>query len=455
MAQAQPKVDNADAPLVLIVDDEESICETLASVFEDESFRTCVASNGEEGINLARDLRPDLVFLDIWMPGLDGIATLEQLKESCPETEVVMMSGHATISNALEAVKRGAFDLIEKPLDIESLLLAAKTALKNRKSSVNTNSAVVNPVISGETANELGSMTENFSALGTHPGICSLQMAGRNIGQRTLKESIVLYGHCLHSGMKSGLVLQPLPANSGIHFAQMGGPNTAPAYVSHVESTTLATTVRSGAVAVSTIEHLMSALHAYKISNLLIKCNGEVPVFDGSSIEFCETIESVGIQEQEGDWFELAIDEPITFDSGSERITLEPADELSVHYTLKYPAPVGLQEFEYVCSGVESFKKEIAPARTFGFISDVERMQRAGLAAGGRLNNFILIGNEGIVNTDLRFPEELVRHKILDAIGDLFLIGRPLRCRIVAQMTGHSDNAQVLRLLAEKMKLPV
>ncbi|MCL4145081.1 UNVERIFIED_CONTAM: hypothetical protein GTU68_029610 [Idotea baltica] len=281
-------------------------------------------------------------------------------------------------------------------------------------------------------------------------------MSGRNIGQRTLKDSVVLYGHCLHSGMKSGLVLQPLPANSGIHFAQMGGPRTVPAYISHVNSTTLATTLRAEAVSVSTIEHLMSALHAYGISNLLIKCNGEVPVFDGSSLEFCNSIESVGIEEQGGDWFELAVDEPITFvnEQGDqrERITLEPADELSVHYTLQYPAPVGLQVFEYTHTGVQSFRDEIAPARTFGFISDVERMQRAGLAAGGRLNNFILIGNEGIVNTDLRFPEELVRHKILDAIGDLFLIGRPLRCRITAHMTGHSDNANLLRMVADKMK---
>lgn len=445
MGQAQAQIENANQPLVLIIDDEESICETLASVFEDESFRTCVATNGEDGIKLAQKLNPDLVFLDIWMPGLDGIATLEQLKKSCPATEVVMMSGHATISNALEAVKRGAFDLIEKPLDIESLMLAATTALKNRESR------------EGETkSHEVDSSIVTKSSLCPHPGITSKQMAGRNIGQRTLKESIVLYGHCLHSGMKSGLVLQPLPLNSGIHFAQMGGPRTVPAYISYVESTTLATTVRAEAVSVATIEHLMSALHAYGISNLLVKCNGEVPVFDGSSLDFCKSIESAGIQEQGGDWYELAIDEPITFENTQgdqlEKITLEPAEQLSVHYTLQYPAPVGLQEFEYVHSGIESFKEEIAPARTFGFISDVERMQRAGLAAGGRLNNFILIGNEGIVNTDLRFPEELVRHKILDALGDLFLIGRPLRCRIVAHMTGHSDNANLLRMVAEKMK---
>lgn len=445
MAHAERSIAPVLQPLVLIVDDESSIRETLASVLEDEGFATCVAANGEQGIALVEELRPGLVFLDIWMPGLDGIATLDQIKALSPETQVIMMSGHATVANALEVVKRGAFDLIEKPLDISSILLAANTALNQ-----------------GGLSEDNSSTTENHNSfegasISKHPGVLSSQMAGANVGQRTLKESVVLYGHCLHSGMKSGLVLQPLPKNSGIHFAKMGGPLTVPAFISHVQSTNLATTVRSGSVAAATIEHLLSALHAYKISNLLIKCNGEVPIFDGSSLEFCKVIESVGVEEQGGDWFELAVNEPIVFENTqagrSEKITLEPADELTVHYTLQYPTPVGTQVFSYTHTGVESFKEQIAPARTFGFMTDVERMQRAGLAAGGRLDNFILIGTEGIVNTDLRFPDELVRHKILDALGDLFLIGRPLRCKITATMTGHSDNANLLREVAAKMKL--
>lgn len=446
MAQAERSIPSEVRPLVLIVDDEESIRQTLASVFEDESFSTITASNGEQALTLIEESHPELVFLDIWMPGLDGIATLEQIKRLSPRTQVVMMSGHATVSNALEVIKRGAFDLIEKPLDIESILLAADTALKNRQQGEREAASV-----------EPGSDSAAAVALTKHEGVLSRQMAGANIGQRTLKESVVLYGHCLHSGMKSGLVLQPLPPNSGIHFAKMGGPCTIPSFIRFVESTTLATTVRSGTVAAATIEHLLSALHAYRISNLLIKCNGEVPIFDGSSLEFCKIIETVGIEEQSGDWFELAVDEPIVFENSvagrSERICLEPSDELVIDYTLQYPSPVGEQRYCFTYTGVESFKEEIAPARTFGFMTDVERMQRAGLAAGGRLDNFILIGTEGIVNTNLRFPDELVRHKILDALGDLFLIGRPLRCKITAHMTGHSDNANVLRALAQRMQL--
>jgi UDP-3-O-acyl-N-acetylglucosamine deacetylase len=108
---------------------------------------------------------------------------------------------------------------------------------------------------------------------------------------------------------------------------------------------------------------------------------------------------------------------------------------------------VGEQEFHFKFDGPESFLKDIAPARTFGFMKDIEALQKAGLAAGGRLDNFILIGEDQVINTDLRFPDELSRHKILDIIGDLFLIGRPLRAKITARMTGHFDNIEVLKLL--------
>jgi len=120
-----------------------------------------------------------------------------------------------------------------------------------------------------------------------------------------------------------------------------------------------------------------------------------------------------------------------------------------VAYELNYPPPIGRQFFEITLDSVEQFKQEIAPARTFGFLKDVERLQRAGLAAGGRLDNFILIGADNIVNTELRFPEELARHKILDIVGDLYLFGRPLRGRVRARMSGHSDNVRILERLRE------
>lgn len=425
-------------PLVLVVDDEETIRQTLSKVFQDENYETLLAGDGVEALEKVREFQPELVFLDMWMPGWDGIETLERIKAEAPRTEVIMISGHASISNALEATRRGAFDFIEKPLDIEGIMLSASRALERHG-------------LSCAAAEE----TENLSTtLFKHPGLLSQGMAGRNLGQRTIKSSIILYGQGVHSGQKSGLVLEPLPLNSGIHFGQIGMSRTAPAFVDNVDSTAFATTIRSPGMAVSTVEHLMSALHAYRISNLLIKCNGEVPIFDGSALEFCKVLEEVGIEEQGGNWFEVAVDRPFTIhDESTEKhrqtLTIEPAEEFSVEYVLDYPAPVGRQQFEFRYNGLQSYRDEIAPARTFGFMKDIERLQKAGLAAGGRLDNFILIGGDGVVNTELRFADELVRHKILDIIGDLFLLGRPLRGKIRGAMTGHSDNVLLLRAMRE------
>lgn len=457
MKNAIPRANSERRALVLVVDDEDIICSTLTSVLQDENFETITANDGRDAVAKLKAFNPDLVFLDIWMPGSDGIETLAEIKQISPETEVIMISGHATIPNALEATKRGAFDFIEKPLGIENVLHAAERALERRSRKRDTKL--------GEIVDFPVPMTDVQPTLFSHPACLGTALAGRNLGQRTLCQSVVLYGQGLHSGQKTGLVLEPLPINSGIHFARMGDCRSVPAYVEHVQSTDLATTLRSGQTSASTIEHLLAALSAYRISNLLVKCNGEVPIFDGSAIEFCTALESVGIEEQGGEWYELAVDKRIEFraelnkrESGAqnfaeEQITIEPADELSVVYELNYPHPVGAHRVEYVFSGVDSFKKEIAPARTFGFIKDIERLQRAGLAAGGRLDNFILIGSEKILNTELRFPDELARHKVLDILGDLSLIGRPLRGKITARMTGHADNIGLLRSISEHLNL--
>ncbi len=439
------KEDTVQRPLIMVVDDESSIRSTLASVLDDENFDTITANDGVDALEKISQCQPDVVFLDIWMPGWDGIETLEKIKQVAPDSEVVMMSGHATISTALDAMKLGAADFIEKPFDIESVVGAAARALDRRQRSLHSRDASVDA-----SSADLKNLS---SGLASHPGLLSDGWKGRNLGQRTLKESVILYGQGLHTGMKSGLVLEPLPLNSGLHFTQMGISRPAPIFVDSVDSTTLATTVRSGTAEVSTIEHLMSALHAFGVSNLLIKCNGEVPIFDGSAEQFCSVIESVGIEEQGGDWFEIAVQETLevsaTQVTGIETLTIAPADTLSVSYELSYPDPVGSQSVSVELDSVESFRKNIASARTFGFMKDVERLYKAGLGAGARLDNFILIGDDGVLNTKLRFDDELARHKILDIVGDLFLIGRPLRGAITAKMTGHSDNISLLRKIRE------
>lgn len=448
----------ANRRLVLIIDDEPAITKTLGQVLEDESYEVIVAHNGADGVEKLVQFSPDLVFLDIWMPGLDGIQTLEQIKAILPSTEVVMISGHATISNALEATRRGAFDFIEKPLDLDTVVQIAKRATTDRSPAWSSDSYSADgentslessSVLLGD-SHRLNSR-KNYRLL-SHAGVCSQGMKGNNLGQRTLAQSAILYGQGLHSGRKSGLILEPLAPDSGVHFSLMGQNLTVPAFVDFVESTAFATTVRNGEVFASTIEHLMAALHAFRISNLLVKCNGEVPILDGSALDFCRLIDAVGIEEQVGDWYEIAVTEPVCWGdsaNGGESILLEPAESLTVSYTLSYPEPIGIQQFQFCYRDPQSFVQEIAPARTFGFMRDIERLQRAGLAAGGRLDNFILIGPEGVVNTSFRFEAELARHKILDIMGDLFMLGRPLRAHVKASMTGHSDNIKVLSFLRE------
>jgi UDP-3-O-acyl N-acetylglucosamine deacetylase len=442
---------------VLIIDDESSITEVLKGVLTDEGYSPFVADSGESGIAFFREHHSPVIFLDMWMPGKDGIEVLREIRSISPYVQVIMISGHATITNALEAMKCGAFDFVEKPFSIDTITTVLERAIDRYKLLTAPDASDQHDVIADDTSmQKVLELSEKKVFTNRHHGILSKGLAGNNLGQKTIRESIVLYGQCLHSGAKSGLVLEPLPKDTGIHFSHLGSSYSVPAFISHVESTTLATTVRSPNVTASTIEHLMACLHAYGISNLLIKCNGEVPIFDGSSSVFCDAIDSVGCQDQGGEWYEIAPEETITYTapngSGTETICIEPADVLSFSYFLQYPDPVGEQYVEYTYTGPESFKKDISSARTFGFMKDVEHMQRLGLAAGGRLNNFILIGPEGIVNTELRYPDELSRHKILDAMGDLFLLGRPLRAKVTARMTGHADNVSVLRTVASAIK---
>jgi UDP-3-O-acyl N-acetylglucosamine deacetylase len=264
----------------------------------------------------------------------------------------------------------------------------------------------------------------------------------------------VLSGQGLHSGVKTGLILHPLPPNSGIQFTGISAEVRVPAHLDYVGSTGYATSLRSKGFAVGTVEHLLAVLHSYGITNLLIKVQGEVPIMDGSALDFAQSIEEAGIKEEEAELAPIVIDRRYQFDAkGGESISIEPAPALSVHYLMRYPAPVGEQEYTYHHCDAESFKNEIAPARTFGFLRDIAKLQNMGLANGGRLSNFILVDDEKIVNTELRFADEFARHKILDILGDFYLLGRPMRGAITARMTGHSDNIALLRQIREGMKL--
>jgi UDP-3-O-[3-hydroxymyristoyl] N-acetylglucosamine deacetylase len=438
---------------ILVVDDELSIRRTLEGIFRDEGYSTLLAEDGETALRVISQTKPDLVVLDIWMPGMDGIETLRRIKQLYPDLPVVMVSGHATIATAVTATRLGASDFVEKPLDLHRIIQSVQTALS---SSTDKKSQIENNDIF-EGGAEL-SFSSQVETTGINPvvfsknGLEGKPLTKKPLSQKTLANNAILYGQGLHTGKKSGLILEPLPPYSGIHFVGVSENTPVPAHVDYVESTGFATTVKLGSTQAGTIEHLMSALHAYGITNLLIKCNGEVPVMDGSARDFCILFEEVGIEDQKEPWHEIVIDTEYRIGNDKEYIKIEPADKFIIDYTLSYPEPLGTQHYVFTLDGPESYKNEIAPARTFGFVKDVGFLQKQGLALGGRFDNFVLYGQEGAINDKLRFDNEAVRHKILDAVGDLFLLGRKIRGKVTAHMTGHSDNIELLKMVSNQLK---
>jgi UDP-3-O-acyl N-acetylglucosamine deacetylase len=427
----------AQAETILVVDDEDGVRESVREVLSDEGYRVLDTADGTRVLELIRAEKPRVVILDIWMPQIDGIGLLKEIRRQEPKTEVIMVSGHGNIHTAVTATKFGAFDFIEKPLSLDGLLLTVQRALGAL--------AVSQP----KRPNSNESRRRK-----TVKTVAKQSATGQPIRQKTLKKSVVISGQGLHSGNKTGLILHPLPPNSGILFTGISADVTIPAHLDYVGSTGYATSLRTKGFAVGTVEHFLAVLHSYGVTNLLVKVQGEIPILDGSALEFCHLIEEAGVLEEAEEWSEIAIDRPYRVGAeDGEFIRIEPAERFSVRYTLKYPKPVGTQEHTYWFNGPDFFKSEIAPARTFGFLKDIEKLQNMGLVSGGKLTNCILIDDEKIINTDLRYPDELARHKILDILGDFYLLGKPIRGTITACMTGHSDNIALLRELRNGMRL--
>jgi UDP-3-O-acyl N-acetylglucosamine deacetylase len=715
---------------ILIVDDEESIVKTLADILRDEGFEVLCARDGKEALYLINSQTPDMILLDIWLPGIDGIETLQMLKKMNSKIEVIVMSGHGNIETAVKVTKLGAVDYIEKPLSLDALLLAVGRALHRREpgdikrqqvslvgqiprligyspqmqrirhlvqkartsdvpvliqgergsgkelvarllhhgsdrregpfvkcpcaplsncpadqllfglaggdvenrgttpikgslelanggtillddidllqhevqrkllqvletrtikrvrgkvpiplnvrliasctmglrqlqeqdlilpefaaqlrqvyievpplrerkedipdltqhflrvwaeeqgcppkaidddamaillnyawpENVKELKDVLERMVNTSASNRLGredvpltiqgasahkhysTRAENDLYRGTKrdsPGTFCLPSARYFQGtivahstmppteqsvplkQRTLSRSVVLYGQGLQSGLKTGIILSPLPPHHGIIFSNITSGETLPASVDFVVSTNFCTSLRKGRIAARTVEHILSVLHAYRISNLLVKISDEIPIMDGSAADFCQLVEEGGIEEQDAVVEEFVVDQCYHIGdirSDTKFILVEPYDGLRVTYRLHYPQPLGLQEFTYEHRDGASYRREIALARTFAFVRDVEKMHELGLVAGGRLNNVILINEEKIINNvQLRFPDECARHKVLDIIGDLYLLGRPLRGHVQANMTGHTENVALVKQLRAAMLLP-
>jgi UDP-3-O-[3-hydroxymyristoyl] N-acetylglucosamine deacetylase len=442
---------------ILVVDDEEGILKSIVGILQDEGYETLTARDGREALQCYQAESPDAFLLDIWMPDMDGIEVLKRLQEIDVDTAVVVISGHGTISTAIKAVKLGAFDFIEKPLSMDILLAILEKALEHR--SLKLESKRLQRLLK---ENEYRQQQFAFVKHSDDEPAAPLAPSPKPIlepgvkSQRTLKQSMVLYGTGLHSGLKTGMILLPLPPGSGIIFCKLSEDLNVPGHLDYVLSTEFATSVAKGRTVIRTVEHFMAVLHAYRINNLLIKINGEIPIMDGSALDFCRIIEEAGIEEQMAGYEELVVDRRYQVGEESPEnkyIYIEPADAFGVRYRLNYPPPIGEQEYTFILNGTEQFKQDIAPARTFGFLKDAEKMSKMGMAGGGHLHNIILLDEKGAVNTTLRFPDEFVRHKILDIFGDFYLLNRSIKGIVTANMTGHTENIALLREISKGMDL--
>lgn len=697
---------------ILVVDDQEQILESLHAILSDESHEVICARDGQEALHIVQSDAPDLVFLDIWIPGIDGLQTLKAIKRIDPHCSVVMMSGHGTIETAVKAIKLGATDYLEKPLNLEDVLHLVDKAIsgrprtaKSRESLVGTPGAIIGesaPAVGLRTALHAaavcdqniwfvgekgtgkeflarvlhhmegkdrdaliklrcrdltvdnvddalsgyktrlassrkkrsdaatlllvrvdkldeavrGRFEEMIKSINTVDGdsaeggdhsklriVCTsvldpdelerkqafssylanalgqkiirvpslrerpedipllikhflkeavsefdrniegadeeamrslttyswpgnikelkilmehvvMTAAGPQIQlhdllipkngdsrpismrvavsskedgiaesmksvvtvneaqgsaddaddgiprlsdttyQKTLRGRVVMYGQGLHSGVKTGLTISPMPPSTGIAFGQITSGGTVPALLSHVESTGYSTSLRRNGSLAKTIEHLMAVFHVYGLTNLLVKISGEVPIMDGSAVDFCDLVENAEIITQDDPIEPIRITEVFELpqpEGSPKSLRVEPSDCLEIDYYLEYPQPVGVMRKVFRCDTPLSFKKEIAPARTFGFVKDMRMMDEMGLAGGGRLSNVILMDEEKVINPPLRFTDEFVRHKILDIIGDFYLLGRPFIGKIVARLTGHTENIAMLKIINERL----
>ncbi len=429
---------------ICIVDDESSITSTVASILKDEGYESLVFPDAESFWASLDTAVPALVLLDVWLPGIDGMQLLKKLQGRLPQVPVIMMSGHAGIEAAVTAIKTGAFDFLEKPLHLEVLLDKVESALKHRPSGRGAN-------LPSDTRLEI----VNADLSLTSGAVDIVDSAER---QRTLKGNVVLNGVGLLSGRNTGIILSPLGANEGILFQTLDG-QTIRGHITSLEDyspvaaaktfSANSTTLENGRRRVRTVEHLLAVLSMYGITNVLVKADEEIPNVDGSARDFCELIEKTGIAEQEATVKVAAVRRKIGVgneDRGEKHLFVEPFDGFEISMRVDYPQPIGEQTLTFnPLNG--SFAKDIAPARSFNTFENIEMAQKLGKVGGGYLNSHIIMHDGKVINTQLRFPDEFVRHKILDLIGDLYLLGYPLRGRVTANMTSHGYNQALVQRL--------
>ena len=266
------------------------------------------------------------------------------------------------------------------------------------------------------------------------------------IHQRTLRDVLGFDGVGLHTGADVRMRLRPQVAGTGLRFKIAGTNVSFPAHAEYVVETRRATVIGTSEATVSTIEHVLSALLAMGVDNALIDIDGpEIPVMDGSAAAFAEAIAKVGLVDQPAPARVFVVDRPMIFHDGDAVLVVAPSDSFRVRFAVDYAPPVGAQ-FIDARIDADYFIREIAPARTFGYLHEVEALRSAGLARGGSLDNALVFAPDGPL-TPLRWPNEVVRHKVLDLVGDFGLLGARPQCEVVSIKSGHRLHARAVRAL--------
>ncbi len=271
--------------------------------------------------------------------------------------------------------------------------------------------------------------------------------------QHTLKKTVRFGGVGLHSGEAVKLVVKPADANFGVQFVRsdLGENAVVPAFMDSVVDTTLATTIAAGETKVATTEHLLAALSGLGIDNARIEVDGpEVPILDGSAGPFVQVLKRTGRQKQKARKRFIKINRSISFKDGLKNMQVLPYDGFRVTCEIDFDHPLIRQQSYSLELSPEKFVREISPARTFGFLDEVQKLQENGLALGGSLDNAIVVDKFGILNSDgLRFQDEFARHKVLDLIGDFALLGYPLMGHVIASRSGHGQHLGLLKAIAD------
>ena len=265
--------------------------------------------------------------------------------------------------------------------------------------------------------------------------------------QKTLKGELAFEGRGLHTGRHARVRLRPAPRDSGVVFYRSDKSEFISANVNAVSDTFSATTLGSNGTSIKTVEHLLAALAGLEVDNAIIEVDGpEIPIMDGSSTQIVDLIMKAGIARQSSGRPYIKVLRPVVFKEGNTEISAMPYDGRKITYHIHYNHRLLKNQRMSVELGQENFVRELAPARTFGFLKDLEYLRANGLAKGGSLDNAIVLSENGVVNSSgLRYPNEFIRHKILDFIGDLSLLGYPIEGHMFGSRSGHMTNMKFLK----------